>query len=123
MTACHGTITFLLFVYELHTKALRSISQHMTIENRMFIYNAFLVSNVSYCNTIWHFCGNRSLYNLEKIHNKALRVVLKDFVSPYRVLLDKVSKPTLCVTRLKAIATEAYKCSVNENHKKWQCNV
>ena len=42
---------------------------------------------------------------------------MNDFVSPYRVLLDKVSKPTLYVTRLKAIATEAYTCFVNENPK------
>ena len=35
--------------------------------------------------------------------------------SSYRDLLDKVSKPTLYVSRLKAIATEAYKCKANEN--------
>ena len=52
---------------------------------------------------------------LEKVNKKALRVVLNDYVSTYRDLLDKVSKPTLYVARLKAIAIEAYKCYVNEN--------
>ena len=66
-------------------------------------------------NTVWHFCSNRSLYMLEKVNKKALRVVLNDYVSTYRDLLDKVSKPTLYVARLKAIAIEAYKCYVNEN--------
>ena len=52
---------------------------------------------------------------LEKVNKKALRVVLNDYVSTYRDLLDNVSKPTLYVARLKAIAIEAYKCYVNEN--------
>ena len=94
---------------------LRRITKYMTIENRISIYNAFLSANFTYCNTVWHFCSNRSLYMLEKVNKKTLRVVLNDYVSTYRDLLDKVSKPTLYVARLKAIAIEAYKCYVNEN--------
>ena len=81
----------------------------------MSIYNAFLTSNFSYCNIVWHFCSNRSMYKLEKVHKQALRVVLNDYTSSYCVLLDTVSKPTLYVSRLKSIAIEAYKCYVNEN--------
>ena len=95
--------------------ALRRISKYLTLQNRMSIYNAFLTSNFSYCNIVWHFCSNRSMYKLEKVHKQALRVVLNDYTSSYRVLLDTVSKPTLYVSRLKSIAIEAYKCYVNEN--------
>ena len=42
-------------------------------------------------------------------------VVLNDYSSSYRNLLDRVSKPTLYVSRLKTIAIEAYKCKANEN--------
>ena len=55
------------------------------------------------------------MYMLEKVHKKALRVVLNDYISSYRDLLDKVSKPTLYVAQIKAIAIEAYKCYVNQN--------
>ena len=55
------------------------------------------------------------VHKLEKVHKQALRVVLNDYTSSYRVLLDTVSKPTLDVSRLKSIAIEAYKCYVNEN--------
>ena len=95
--------------------ALRRISKYLTLQNRMSIYNTFLTSNFSYCNIVWHFCSNRSMYKLEKVHKQALRVVLNDYTSSYRVLLDTVSKPTLYVSRLKSIAIEAYKCYVNEN--------
>ena len=94
---------------------LRRIMKYMTIGNRISIYNAFLAANFTYCNTVWHFCSSRGMYMLEKVHKKALRVVLNDYISSYRDLLDKVSKQTLYVARIKAIAIEAYKCYVNEN--------
>ena len=97
------------------SSALRRIVNYLTMDNRMSIYNAFIASNFDYCNTVWHCCSNRSLYKLEKVHKQALRVVLNDYSSSYRNLLDKVSKPTLYVSRLKAIAIEAYKCKANEN--------
>ena len=89
--------------------ALRRI---VTLENRMSIYNAFMASNFNYCNTVWQFCSNRSLYKLEKLHKQGLRVVLNDYSSSYPDLLDKASKPTLYVSRLKAIA---YKSKENGN--------
>ena len=83
---------------------LRRIMKYMTIENRIFIYNAFLAANFTYCNTVWHFCSYRGMYMLEKVHKKAIRVVLDNYISSYRDLLDKVSKPTLYyVVRIKAL--------------------
>ena len=81
----------------------------LSIENRACIYNAFLASNVSYCNTVWHFCSNRSLYKLEKAHKQALRVVLNDCTSSYSDLLNKMERPTLHVTRLRLISRTSMK--------------
>ena len=53
--------------------------------------------------------------NCKKVHKQALRVVLNDYTSSYSDLLTKMARPTLYVTRLKAIATEAYKSYANEN--------
>ena len=104
----------LSFDEHVSSNALRRISKYLTLENRMSIYNALLTSNFSYCNMVWHFCSNRSMYKFEKVQQQALRVVLNEYTSPYRVLLDTVSKPTLYVSRLKSIAIEAYKCYDNE---------
>ena len=84
------------------TIALRRIVKYFSIENRTCIYNAFLASNFSYCNTVWHFCSNRSLYELEKVHKQALRVALNDYTSSYSDLLTKMARPTFYITRLKA---------------------
>ena len=73
--------------------ALRRIVKYLTMDNRMSIYNAFIASNFNHCNTVWHFCSNLSLYKLEKVHKQALRVVLNEYSSSYRNLLDKVFLP------------------------------
>ena len=72
-------LTFDDHIYALCAKAsyqinaLRRIVKYLTPENRMSIYNAYMHSNFNYCNTVWHFCSNRSLYELEKLHKQALR--------------------------------------------------
>ena len=56
--------------------ALCRIVKYFAMENRMFIYNACIASNFNYCNTVWHFYSNRSLYKLGKISPKWLLVFL-----------------------------------------------
>ena len=55
------------------------------------------------------------MYKPGKVHKQDRRVVLNDYTSSYRVLLDTVSKPILYESRLKAIAVAAYKWYVNED--------
>ena len=50
---------------------------------------------------------------MEKIQKRALRVVLNDYQASYQDLLDEVSRPTLYVSRMKAIAIEMFKCVKN----------
>ena len=61
------------------------------------------------------FVVTEAYIKLEKVHKQALRVFLNDYTSSYSDLLTKMARPTLYVTRLKAIATEAYKSYANEN--------
>ena len=56
--------------------ALRRIVKYLTLENAMSNYNAFSASNFNYCNTVWHFSSNWSLYNIENLHKRAVREVL-----------------------------------------------
>ena len=38
---------------------------------------------------VWHFCSSKSLYKVEKIQERALRLLHKDFASDYGELLKK----------------------------------
>ena len=52
--------------------AIHRIVKYLTPENRMSIHNAFIASNFNHCYAVWHFCSNRSLYKLEKLHEQEL---------------------------------------------------
>ena len=92
------------------TNALRRIAKYLNRDCLIKIYNAFITSNFNYCNVVWHFCGDTNSRKIEKVHKKSLNVVLNDYTSSYSVLLEKVERPTLYVSRIKSISLEVYKC-------------
>ena len=59
---------------------------------------------------MWHFCGIGNTRKMEKVQERALRFVYKDFNSSYEQLLAKGEHSTLYLTRIRYIATEFYKC-------------
>ena len=77
---------------------------------RHSIFNAFIVSNFSYCNVIWHNCSNHDMCKMEKLQKRALRIIFNDYTSTYAELLDQAKCPSLYVSRMRAIAIETYKC-------------
>ena len=92
------------------TNALRRIVKYLSPECRITMYTAFIASNFNYCNIVWHFCGHTNSLKIEKVHKKSLNVVLNDYLSPYHILLEKVKRPTMYVSRMKSIGLEVFKC-------------
>ena len=90
--------------------ALKGVSKYLPINNKMLIYRSFILSNFSFCPLVWHFCGKKETKKIEKINERALRIVFSDYVSLYDELLDKSKTNTLFVQRLKRLVTEVYKC-------------
>ena len=95
--------------------ALRRIAKYSSIEKSLFYTLCLLAYIFSYCDTVRHLGSKRRLYELENAHKRALQVVLDDYTSSYNDLLNKMVRHTLDVTRLKAIATEAYESHPNEH--------
>ena len=56
-----------------------------------------------------HFCGEKNTKKIEKVQERALRFVYRDYDSSYDSLLLKSQLPSLKVRRLWAIALEAFK--------------
>ena len=55
--------------------ALARISRHLNISPRRAIYNSFIMNNFDYCPLVWHFCGEVNNQKLEKIQERALRIL------------------------------------------------
>ena len=81
----------------------------MSIEQRKLIMNTFISSHFSYCPLIW-MCHSRSLNTqINRIHERALRIVYSDNVSSFEELL-KISGSVMTHHRnIQQLAVEIYK--------------
>ena len=89
--------------------ALARISKHLNINSRMAIYNSFIMSNFNYCPLVWHFCSQVNNQKLEKIQERALRILFADYNSSYTELLGRAGTTTLLIQRLHLIALTVFK--------------
>ena len=66
---------------------------------------------------VWHFCGKTNNNKLEKIQERALRIINKDYNSTYDNLLKISNTPTLLISRLRILLCEIFKCLKGSNPK------
>ena len=93
--------------------ALARLSNLMSCEQRKIIMNAFISSHFSYCPLIW-MCHSRSLHNhINKIHERALRIVYKDNTSSFKQLLKLSGSISIHHKNLQLLAIEIYKALNN----------
>ena len=97
--------------------ALARISNYLDVSARRTIYDSFVASNFNYCPLVWHFCGATNNSKLEKIQERCLRIIYKDYESPYETLLETTNTTSLVVSRLRLILLEVYKSLYQLNAK------
>ena len=96
--------------------ALSRISKYLDISSCSFLFNSF-VSNFNYCPLLWHFCGKVNNEKVEKIQQRALKIIYKDHVSSYDDLMSKAHVSTMLNRRLHVIPYEVFKCIKGINSK------
>ena len=89
--------------------ALARISSFLDVESRKIIFNSFIRSNFNYCPLVWHFCGKQNNAKIEKIQERALRIIYGNYESPYDELLMISNNCSALVGRLKVMALEMFK--------------
>ena len=95
--------------------AIGRIQKFMGFKEKEVLLNSFVYSNFNYCPLVWHFCSSKSLYKIEKIQERALRLLHNDFASDYAELLQKSGKATMEIKRLRCLALEIFKTVNNLN--------
>ena len=89
--------------------AICRLQKFIDNKSRKILLNSFVYSNFNYCPLIWHFCSCKSKSKIEKIQERALRLLLNDYDSQYPILLNKANKPTMEVKRFRALVIEIFK--------------
>ena len=70
----------------------------------------FIHSQFSYCPLVW-MCHNRTLNNkINRLHERALKIVYKNTNLPFQELLEKYGSVTIHHKKLERLAIEMYKC-------------
>ena len=89
--------------------AMARISKYMSLKKRRILINSFIISQFSYCPLIW-MIHNRGLNNkINHIHERALRIVYKDYSSSFKELLAKDKSVTIHQRNLRQLAIEIFK--------------
>ena len=89
--------------------ALARVSNYMSFNQKILIFNAFISSQFNYCPLIW-LCHSRSLNTrINKIHERALRIVFNDNVSSFDELINRSGSVRVHHRNLHFLATEIYK--------------
>ena len=64
--------------------ALARIAKYLTIDKRKILLNSFITAQFNYCPLIW-MCHSRALNNkINRIQERALRIVYNDYLSQFR---------------------------------------
>ena len=79
------------------------------------LYNSFVMSNFRYCPLIWMFCGRTANNEINRVHKRALRILLKDYDASFDELLIRNDEKTVHVQNLQKLMIEVYKSLNHEN--------
>ena len=70
---------------------------------------AFIESQFGYCPLVWMFCGRQTNARINHIHERALRAVYNDEISPFEELLGRDKSETIHRRNIKILAAELFK--------------
>ena len=89
--------------------ALARVSPYMNIMKRRTIMNAFISSQFGYCPLVWMFYSRKLNNRINKIHERALRLVYNDDQSSFDELLNIDGSFTIHERNVQALAIEIFK--------------
>ena len=89
--------------------ALSRVSKYISLKKRRILMKSFIISQFSYCSLI---CMTHSrVFNnkINHIHKRALRIVCKDFSTPFEGLSAKDKSVTIHNRNLEQLVIEIFK--------------
>ena len=89
--------------------ALARISGYLNEDKLKIIMKTFIQSQFNYCPLVWMFHNRTLNRKINKLHERALRIVYKNENLTFQELLDKDGSVTVHHRNLRKLATEMYK--------------
>ena len=93
--------------------ALARIVPFLPFSKRHLIMKTFIESQFSYCPLVWMFCSRTMNTKVNRIHERALRLVYQDYHSTFDELLDKDNSLCFHHRNIHQVAIEMFKVKHN----------
>ena len=88
---------------------LQRLKSFIGFKEKKVLVQSSIFSNFEYCPLVWYFSSSKSLQNIEKLHERALRFLYNDHTSSYNDLLSKSDRCTMLISRQRALCIEISK--------------
>ena len=85
------------------------ISNYIDSDNCKLLVNAFIKSQFSYCPLIWMFCTQEFNYILNQVHERAVRIISKDYILNFSDLVTLLNEKTIHQRCINFLMTEVFK--------------
>ena len=103
--------------------ALKWVRQFVSMHTAIKIYNGLIEQHVDYCSAVWDGLTQQLGEKLQKLQNRAIRVITKSsYDTSSRFLLNSLGWDNLSVRRAKQKANLMYKC-INNLAPAYLCNL
>ena len=89
--------------------ALGRIANSMSLEKRRIVMKTFIESQFNYCPLIWMFHSRTINNKINRLHERALRIVYSDFKSFFEGLHMKDNSFSIHERNIQSLAKEIYK--------------
>ena len=89
--------------------ALARVAHYMDMAKCKIIMNAFISSQFSYCPLVWMLHSRKLNNRINKIHERALKIVYGDHNATYEELLARDGSVTIHERNIQTLAIEMYK--------------
>ena len=88
--------------------SLTTVSQYMNLAQRRSIIKAFICSQFGYCPLAWIFHSRKINIRINNLHERALRVLYRDYNATFSQLFSKEKSVTIHQGNLQLLATEVF---------------
>ncbi len=89
--------------------ALRRQSRVLNVLAKKKVFNAFIRVNLNYCPLVWINRNKTDLARLEKVQERAVRLIFNHKMSTYIDLLWRAGIPSVLIRWQRVLAIEVYK--------------
>ena len=81
----------------------------MKQNQKEMLLSSFKISHFSYCPLIWLLCCKKPTNKINVVHERSLRIILKDYKSSYSLLSEEAHQITFHQRCINSLMIKVYK--------------